>query len=437
MTLSKFLKIVDPSSNGYNKLTKMANNRLSKGNIAEVRESYNKQFSELINVVTDEYVNTLAHPKPYEKNKRVVNEVLRELTSMIFGSESRAKITVFKNWDKFIEASNKKEIVDSRIDYLQKFFAEYRDAFIKNVYVDDLPYNGTSFSAELKKFVSLYTELTGVRATDNETDEIKNDMVKLPNDYYVSKQQIQTVWRCDFVIATRIIERVFSKLKLKLLPEFRNISNIAKIFENGVSAFSSSPDQINVLIAPTINYVKRPNNALELHSTTTASYHSGDTDNVYYLHGVYVPKKYWKYAVDKTLTLEKFMKIKNIEQRRVVSQEAGADCFAKHPNAEKTEKSPHNNILITIRNAILPSEDPSRSGESMDIKILNYKDPSTGREYNSFVPSRLFEDRTTDLSNTIRMTDSNSRELTDPDEAMAWKFGKTKEEYYNELVLEA
>ena len=109
MTLSKFLKIVDPSSNGYNKLTKMANNRLSKGNIVEVRESYNKQFSELINVVTDEYVNTLAHPKPYEKNKRVVNEVLRELTSMIFGSESRAKITVFKNWDKFIEASNKKK----------------------------------------------------------------------------------------------------------------------------------------------------------------------------------------------------------------------------------------------------------------------------------------------------------------------------------------
>ena len=93
--------------------------------------------------------------------------------------------------------------------------------------------------------------------------------------------------------------------------------------------------------------------------------------------------------------------------------------------------------MITIRNAISPSEDPSRQNQSLDIKIINYKDPSTGREYNSFVPARLYNDGKTEINNSTRMDDNNSHELTDPDEAMAWKFGKTKEEYYGELIAEA
>ena len=164
---------------------------------------------------------------------------------------------------------------------------------------------------------------------------------------------------------------------------------------------------------------------------------SGDVGGMYYLHGVYVTKDQWDMAVKKTLTFDKFLKIKNMEQRRVVSQEAGADCFAKHPNAEWSEKSPNGNKLITIRNAISQSEDPSRQNQSLDIKILNYKDPSTGREYNSFVPARLYNDGKTEINNSTRMDDNNSHELTDPDEAMAWKFGKTQEEYYGELIAEA
>jgi hypothetical protein len=54
------------------------------------------------------------------------------------------------------------------------------------------------------------------------------------------------------------------------------------------------------------------------------------------------------------------------------------------------------------------------------------------------VPARLYTDGKTEIGdNNTRMTDENSRELTDPDEAMAWKFGKTKDEYYSELEVEA
>ena len=431
MTLSKFLNICDPDSIGYAKLKKVANKRLRKGNMTEVRESYNKQLTELLNVTTDSYLQKLAKPKPYKNNTTVVNKKLRGLVTKLNGEKFVGRIKVFDKWEKFIEASNRKDIVDNRIDYLQRFFDEYRNDFIKNVYVDDLPYDKTTFSQELQRFVSLYSEVTRVRQDDNSVND------KIPTDYYVSKQQVQTIWRCDFVIATRILEEIFMKLKIKLTPKFREISEISKIFENGISAFSVGRNQINVLIAPTMNYVKRPDGNLQLHSMTEPSYTSGDIGDMYYLHGVYVTQEQWEMAVKKTLTFDKFLKIKNMEQRRVVSQVGGADCFAKHPNAERSEKSPHNNRLITIRNAIAPTEDPSRQNQSLDIKIVNYKDPSTGREYNSFVPARLYNNGKTEINNTTRMTDENSHELTDPDEAMAWKFGKTVEEYYGELIAEA
>lgn len=434
MTLSKFTNICDPKSAGFVKLTKVANNRLKKGNLIEVREAYNKQLTELLNVTTDEYMQKLAKPRSYQKHTTLVNKKLREIVSKLNRQKFTGKIKVFKKWEKFIEASNEKDVVDNRINYLQRFFDEYRNDFIKNVYVDDLPYNNTSFSNELKAFVSLYSEIT--RVTQQSGDSVETS-VKVPQDYYVSKQQVQTVWRCDFVIATRILESIFARLKLKLTPEFKEISDIAIIFENGISAFSVGRNQINVLLAPTINFVRRPNGTFQLHSTTEPAYTSGDVNEMYYLHGVYVTKAQWDMAIKKTLTFDKFLKIKNMEQRRVVSQEAGADCFAKHPNAEWSEKSPNGNKLITIRNAIKPTEDPARNNQSLDIKILNYKDPSTGREYNSFVPARLYNDGKTEINNSTRMDDDNSHELTDPDEAMAWKFGKTKEEYYGELIAEA
>ena len=435
MTLSKFINICDPKSAGYAKLVKVSNKRLKKGNITEVREAYDKQFTELLNVTTNDYLQKLAKPKSYKNNTTPVNKKLREVISKLNDKPFKGKIKVFEKWEAFIEASNEKDIVDNRISYLQRFFDEYRNDFIKNVYVDDLPYTDTTFSKELQSFVALYSEVT--RVTQNGGNG-ESDPIKLPQDYYVSKQQVQTVWRCDFVIATRILELIFARLKLKLTPKFKEIANISVIFENGISAFSVGLDQVNVLIAPTINYIRLPNGNLQLHSMEEPSYVSGDVASMHYLHGVYVTKDQWDMAVNKTLTFDKFLKIKNMEQRRVISQVGGAECFAKHPNAEWSERSPHNNRLITIRNAISPSEDPARNNQKLDIKILNYKDPSTTREYNSFVPARLYTDGKTEIgNNNTRMTDENSRELTDPDEAMAWKFGKTKDEYYGELEAEA
>ena len=96
MTLSKFTKICDPESAGYTKLTKVANNRLKKGNLIEVREAYNKQLSELLDVVTDEYMQKLAKPKSYKKHTTHVNNKLREVVSKLNGTKFTGKIKVIK-----------------------------------------------------------------------------------------------------------------------------------------------------------------------------------------------------------------------------------------------------------------------------------------------------------------------------------------------------
>ncbi|MAF36970.1 hypothetical protein CL622_07675 [archaeon] len=429
MKLSKLLELCDKESAGYNKLVKVSNNRLRKGNIQEVRNAYDARFNEILGTVTDEYLPTIAKPIPYSKNKTKVNKLLRKLFKETNpeNKEHTKTIHTYEEWHKFITASNKEDVVDHRVTYLERFFDKYRDPFIKNVYATDLGYGSRNIISALQSITELYTAPKRIR--NNEDTETMN--FKGYDDYYSSKQQVHTSWRCDFVIATRILEKVLAKFNLRLLPEFKEIAELAIIFENGISAFSIGKENINVLTAPELVFAPQADRSQnDLHSTTEAAYKSKDTGDLYFLRGVAVPYKYWKMAVDRKLTFEEWIKIKNIEVRRVIIDEAGADCFAKHPNAEISEKTLHGNTLITIRNAIPASDDPGRRDRQTDIKIINYKDPSTNRVYNSFVPVRLDDE----FNPT---NDPQARELTDPDEAMAWKFGKTKTEYYGELVAEA
>lgn len=426
MKLSKLIKICDPKSPGYSKLIKVSNNRLKKGNIVEIRENYDRLFNEVLRTTTANYLQLLAKPNSYKTKTTTVNKVLRRLHNDVHSTDHKGRIRVHDTWSEFVNASNKADIVDTRIDYLETFFNKYRDVFISNIYTSNLTMgNGSDVIKELQQFVGLYTS---PRNMVSEVLKEQNIELNIPDDYYASKQQIQTVWRCDFVIATRILEKTLSHFKLKLYNTFTDIANLAVIFENGVSAFSIGKTGINVLIAPRMECRRTEGGNYQLHSTENHSYSSGDVPDLYFINGVWVPKKYWKMATDKTITFEKWIKISNMEQRRVVIEEGGAECFASHPNAVHSKVSPHGNKLITIKNATKATNQTP----ALDIKILQYKDPSTTRLYNSFVPARIPNDK-----NTTRFDETNSYELTDPDEAMAWKFGKTKDEYYGELVAEA
>ena len=438
MNLKALLPMCHPESVGFSKLVKVSNNRLKKGNIAEVRESYHKRFNEVWYSVFDNYMEGIMQPIPYSRRKGKVNKTLRKLFNEVNGYDHTKNINVCTEWGEFSKSSYKRDIIDNRREFLEKFFKEYRNLIIKNLRSSALPEAKRNFDAVniIGQIIQLYQN--AISSSDPPL-----------SDYYKSKQHVQNIARCNFIIAIRILEIVLSKFKLKLKPEFKKTAELAVIFENGVSAFSIGKKEINVLTSPIIKTEKTGTqnwqNSYRLHSTTDPAYVSGDFKELYYLHGVAVQKKYWKMAIEKTLKFEDWIKIKNIEERRVIIDEAGADCFAKHPRAEITEKSPHGNKLITIREAVsledqgVPLENRESEFQSpIDIKILNYKDPSTGREYNSFVPTHL-----DDNGNSVEPVQPRwgskvpRHELTDPDEAMAWKFGKTKEEYYGELVAEA
>ncbi|SVC65475.1 uncharacterized protein METZ01_LOCUS318329, partial [marine metagenome] len=78
-------------------------------------------------------------------------------------------------------------------------------------------------------------------------------------------------------------------------------------------------------------------------------------------------------------------------------------------------RSKHLNCLIRIPGFLRANAPGNRSRQAIDLNIVNYKDPSTKRVYNSFVPPNI----------------------TDPDEAMAWKFHfESAEDYYGKLVEE-
>ena len=93
-------------------------------------------------------------------------------------------------------------------------------------------------------------------------------------------------------------------------------------------------------------------------------------------------------------------RVHNVQTRFLQLRDEDPDLFLHEINAKLIKYSKRGNELYEAR-YILP--------DNQKLKILKYRDPSTGRIYISFVPEHL----------------------NDPDEAMAWKFRITKQQYHN------
>ena len=93
-------------------------------------------------------------------------------------------------------------------------------------------------------------------------------------------------------------------------------------------------------------------------------------------------------------------RIRDVQTKFLQLRDEDPDLFLHEINAKLKKYSKRGNELYEAKN-ILP--------DNAKLKILKYRDPSTGRIYISFVPEHL----------------------NDPDEAMAWKFRITKQQYQN------
>ena len=89
-----------------------------------------------------------------------------------------------------------------------------------------------------------------------------------------------------------------------------------------------------------------------------------------------------------------------VQNRFLQLRDEDPDLFLHEINAKLKKYSKRGNELYEA-NGILP--------DKKKLKILKYRDPSTDRIYISFVPEHF----------------------TDPDDAMAWKFNITKQQYQN------
>ena len=99
------------------------------------------------------------------------------------------------------------------------------------------------------------------------------------------------------------------------------------------------------------------------------------------------------------------MAIQNIEQRRVACKHYGKDKIFKALSPVLIHKSDRGNELYEVSFGT--------DGWRRKQLILKYKDPSTTREYLSGIPRQ----------------DDQNQEIKDADQAMAWKFSLTKDEY--------
>ena len=137
---------------------------------------------------------------------------------------------------------------------------------------------------------------------------------------------------------------------------------------------------------------------------------------VYSIHGVSFDNRLWNEIVERKMEPSKVLTIGNIEQRRVASEYYGMEKLWDACNPKLIDTSARGNRLYNVTVGELGWR---ARGNEFNAKMLRYKDPSTDREYVSGVP----------------LEDDNGDFMDRADQAMAWKFHLTEDEY-KELTVE-
>lgn len=163
------------------------------------------------------------------------------------------------------------------------------------------------------------------------------------------------------------------------------------------------------------------------HSTNSPSI-SWKWTKIHCLYGVYFDEKLFYEIVDRKLDGKKIISLTNMEQRRVAMDIYGIEKLMESLDKKLVDKSSRGNELYRINlgyssNSIQISRRMSEwapNTEQITGLVLKYSCPSTGRIYFSGIPE--FND--------------NEQRIKSADQAMAWKFGLSEEEY-SRLTIEA
>ncbi len=136
-----------------------------------------------------------------------------------------------------------------------------------------------------------------------------------------------------------------------------------------------------------------------LHSTGGMAIKWSDGWGLYSLWGVRFDEELYNRVIDRKISAEEALTLKNIEQRMAALRFLGAESVIEAAESELLNESKKGNKLYSL-NGITDRKEYA----------LRYKCPSTGREYVSFVDPEVGAKKDADL-------------------AMAWKFNLSKDEY--------
>ena len=171
----------------------------------------------------------------------------------------------------------------------------------------------------------------------------------------------------------------------------------------------------------------RADDAYRPHSTNSPSI-SWKWTKIHCLHGVYFDEKLFYGIVHREFHGKKIISITNMEQRRVAMDIYGIEKLMESLDKKLIDKSSRGNKLYRINlgyssNSIWISRRMREWGsttEQITGLVLKYSCPSTGQIYFSGIPE----------------VDDNEQRIKSADQAMAWKFGLSEEEY-SRLTIEA
>ena len=228
---------------------------------------------------------------------------------------------------------------------------------------------------------------------------------------------------------TRIIMRLYLDNfnvpdgRHSLSTHFENIFNLIDTYVgDDIIAYSvnGKDGYIHCLEKPKI----RVDDVGRLHSTNSPAV-SWKWTNLYCLHGVYFNLELFQEIVGRKLDGKEVISIPNIEQRRVAMDIYGIEKLMESLDKKLINRSPRGNELYgvnlgsTINVEFMEYSDWYRNAPEQGL-VLKYSCPSTGRIYFSGIPNR----------------DEFGNAITRADQAMAWKFSLSEDEY-SKLTIEA
>jgi len=150
----------------------------------------------------------------------------------------------------------------------------------------------------------------------------------------------------------------------------------------------------------------RRNESEQLHSVSQPTIHMPNGDDYYFIRGVRFDKKLWTKITSRKMTVRDVAKIENMEQRYIAFDLFGPEELFKKSESKLIDE--YESVAKNLGNSVQVKlyEMPNLIKDKM-VKVLRYTCHSTARPYFSFVPA----------------------EQTKAQEAMAWKFSRTPEEF--------